>query len=104
MVFIETPQFTSDLVELLSDEEYNKLQILLIERPDAGVVIPGTGGVRKIRIGLQGRGKRGGARVIYYWQVSQHHIYMFLIYAKNIQADMTTAQKAAFRSVVKELD
>ena len=64
--FIETKLFTRLVQEYLTDDEYQKLQVVLIERPDAGDVIPGTGGVRKLRWKAPGRGKRGGYRVIYY--------------------------------------
>jgi mRNA-degrading endonuclease RelE of RelBE toxin-antitoxin system len=67
MIIIETPLFTKQLLSNLSDEEYRLFQATLLERPDAGKVIPGGGGLRKVRWGLEGRGKSGGARVIYYW-------------------------------------
>lgn len=66
MVIIETPIFTKQLLSNLSDEEYRLFQATLLERPDVGKVIPGGGGLRKVRWGLEGRGKSGGARVIYY--------------------------------------
>lgn len=64
--YLETPSFTRMLVEYLDDEEYVQLQRTLNDRPAAGVVVPGSGGVRKLRWGLSGRGKRGGLRVLYY--------------------------------------
>jgi len=67
MVIIETSVFTRRITELLSDDEYRELQATLVERPKAGPVIPGSGGIRKLRWSASGRGKRGGARVIYYW-------------------------------------
>jgi len=66
MVFVETPLFTRRVVELLDDDSYARFQAMLIRDPDAGDVIQGTGGLRKIRVAVSGRGKRGGARVIYY--------------------------------------
>ena len=71
MVFIETSIFTSDVLELLSDDDYAALQQYLVVQPNAGDVIVGTGGLRKVRWMIQGRGKRGGTRVIYYHVVSQ---------------------------------
>jgi len=68
MVIIETSVFTRQVQQLLTAEEYLQLQTELIKRPEAGVIIPG-GGLRKVRWSMPGRGKRGGARVIYYWAV-----------------------------------
>lgn len=66
MLFIETSIFTQLAAELLDDESLRTLQNLLLEKPERGPVIAGTGGLRKLRLALPGRGKRGGARVIYY--------------------------------------
>ena len=64
MLFIETSKFTELVKDHLSDDEYVALQWMLLEQPDAGPIVPGSGGVRKVRWGLRGRGKRGGIRVI----------------------------------------
>jgi len=61
---------------LIFDEEYGELQFALVQRPDIGDIIPHSGGIRKVRWAGSGRGKRGGIRVIYYWQVSEHQIFM----------------------------
>ena len=66
MLFIETNVFTQLAATLLDDEDLRGLQNLLLEKPDRGPVFTGTGGLRKLRFALPGRGKRGGARVIYY--------------------------------------
>ena len=66
MELIETAVFTKQVHATLSDEQYRQLQLYLILRPDAGDLIPASGGLRKVRWQLPGRGKRGGARVIYY--------------------------------------
>ena len=76
MLFVEFPTFTRVLPTVMSDEEYRELQNLLIERPDSGAVIIGGGGIRKIRIGASGRGKRGGGRVIYFWAERRDPILM----------------------------
>ena len=102
MVFIETKLFTRQVLELLSDDEYAVLQARLKAKPDAGATIAGTGGARKIRVGLEGRGKRGGARAIYYWAVSADQIYMLALYAKNEQADLTPDQKKVMGDFIKE--
>lgn len=83
MKFIESPIFTKLLADYLSDEEYSALQWDLIARPDVGKVIPGSGGLRKLRWQAPGRGKSGGYRVIYYWQNKQGQIWFLTIYAKN---------------------
>jgi hypothetical protein len=67
MVFIETPLFASRATKLLSEDDVSALQTMLMLRPDVGDVIPGSGGVRKVRVPAKGKGKSGGARVIYYW-------------------------------------
>ena len=67
MVIIETPIFTRRIQELIPDEKYRLLQIHLVNRPDAGKTVPGSGGLRKLRWSAGGHGKRGGIRVIYYW-------------------------------------
>lgn len=82
--FIETRLFTRLVVEYLSDEDYTTLQATLIRNPDAGTVIPGSGGIRKLRWAASGRGKRGGYRVIYYLRRAEEQIWMLTIYPKNV--------------------
>ncbi len=86
----------------MSDEEYQELQVALMLRPDMGPVIRGSGGLRKVRWNLPGQGKRGGARVIYYWITSEDRIYMLMIYAKAEQDDLTREQLRTLRRVVEE--
>ena len=102
--FRETAIFTRDVISLLTDEEYAELQGVLIVQPDAGDVIPGTGGLRKLRWSQKrrGKGKRGGVRVIYYWYVSGSLIYMLLAYSKDDQDDLTTAEKRLLARLVAE--
>jgi hypothetical protein len=99
MIFIESSAFTEDVIELLSDEEYAELQVHLACHPDAGPVITQTGGLRKLRWMAQGRGKRGGARVIYYHVVARAQIRMVLIYRKGIKDDLTPKEKAVLRKL-----
>lgn len=101
MIFIETPLFTRRLQELLDDDSYAAFQRMLALRPDAGDVIAGTGGIRKVRVASQGRGKRGGARVIYYHFVSASQIALLLIYAKNEADDLTPEQRKALKRIVE---
>ena len=82
--FIETPLFTKALSHYLEDDEYAELQNHLNEQPEAGVIVPGSGGVRKLRWGSKRRGKRGGLRVIYYLRATRGEIWMLTIYGKNV--------------------
>lgn len=102
MVIIETPVFTRRVLALLPDDAYRKLQSELAARPNAGAVIVGTGGLRKIRWGASGRGKRGGVRAIYYHAGTRAQILMLMIYAKNEADDLTVEQKRILRALVKE--
>ncbi len=83
MVFIETISFTKLVYTYLNEEEYSALQYVLAFHPEAGVVVPQSGGVRKLRWGMSGRGKRGGLRIIYYWKAHNDEIWMLTLYAKN---------------------
>jgi len=102
MRFVETPIFTMDVVALLDDDEYRSLQLALVLRPEQGAVIPGSGGLRKLRWGAKGKGKRGGCRVIYSWDKMRETFYMLFVYAKNVQDDLTPAQLKLLRRLVGE--
>ena len=102
MRFIETPVFTSSLRGLLSAEEYRQLQIALLLRPEQGALIRGSGGLRKLRWGAPGRGKRGGLRLIYFWEPNEALFYMLYVYPKNVQDDLTATQLRALRRLVEE--
>ena len=102
MRFVETPVFTAGVRRLLDDEQYRALQLALLLRPEQGQLIPGGAGLRKIRWGAQGRGKRGGVRTIYYWAVAEHVCYMLYVYSKNEQGDLTPAQTKALARLVRE--
>jgi hypothetical protein len=82
--FVETKLFTRLAQAYLSDDEYSKLQQVLLANPEAGPVIPGSGGVRKLRWAVAGRGKRGGIRVIYFLRTRQGQIWMLTLYPKNV--------------------
>jgi mRNA-degrading endonuclease RelE of RelBE toxin-antitoxin system len=98
MKFIETAIFTKYAPGLLTSEDFRELQSFLIIRPDAGPVIVGSGGLRKLRWAGSGRGKRGGTRVIYYWVTAQERLY---IYSKNVQDDLTEKQLKTLRDTVE---
>ena len=86
---VETPEFLSATRRLMSDEERMLLVDYLAYNPTAGDLIPGTGGVRKLRWGLEGRGKRGGARVIYFHHNAGTPLFALAAFAKNEQADLS---------------
>lgn len=102
MLLIETPIFTKQLLSTLSDEEYRLFQATLLERPDAGKVIPGGGGLRKVRWGLEGRGKSGGVRVIYYWFKTSEIILFLFMYPKNMLENLTQDQLKQLKKIVEE--
>jgi hypothetical protein len=97
--FIETPIFTKQITDLLDDSDYRRLQVALAVQPNSGDVIRGGGGLRKIRWSAQGRGKRGGIRVIYY-KIEEDQIYMLFAYQKNKQEDLTTEQLKVLRNLI----
>lgn len=82
--FVETPLFTRLVSDYLGDDEYLELQAALSANPEAGAVIRGSGGVRKLRWAVAGRGKRGGLRVIYYARTRHGEIWMLTLYPKNV--------------------
>lgn len=102
VVIVETQSFSVRIDDLLTAEEYRSLQLELVHHPTAGKIIPGTGGIRKLRWGALGRGKRGGARVIYFWHAASETILMLFAYPKNEREDLTPAQRKALRLVIEK--
>ena len=84
VTFVETKLFTQLVLDYLSDDEYAAMQQFLVVNPEAGDVIPASGGVRKLRWGVAGRGKRGGLRVIYFLRRRNDEVWMLTLYAKNV--------------------
>lgn len=99
MVFIETPVFTRQIRELLTDEEYGRFQQCLAAHPKMGDIIQGTGGLRKARWGDARGGKSGGVRVIYYHVSAAGQCRMLLIYRKGVKDDLSAAEKKALRKL-----
>jgi len=89
---VETHEFLSATKKLMDDAERAELVLYLAYNPTAGDVIPGSGGVRKVRWGLEGRGKRGGARVIYFFHDMEMPLLLLKAYAKNEQEDLSQVQ------------
>lgn len=102
MVFIEVAPFTKYLRDYLNDDEYRELQNFLIEQPEAGDLIQGTGGLRKLRWSMDNQGKRRGVRVIYYWQISRDQIYLFTLYAKNEMSDLSSNEKKVLKKMLED--
>ena len=102
MIFVELPAFTRVSADLFDDKALQGIQEILLADPEAGDVISGSGGLRKLRVPLPGRGKRGGARVIYYWWSRRAHCYLIYAYAKNEQSDLTREQLKQLARIMKE--
>ena len=102
MTFIETPIFTKLVQDFISDDNYRLLQQALLLRPEAGDIIPGSGGLRKIRWNIEGKGKSGSLRIIYYWDKPCESIYMLMIYKKTQKQDITKDQIKILRKIVEE--
>ena len=106
-VFVELPPFERHRAEYLDDAAFRKLQSLLMILPEAGDLIPGTGGLRKLRFPdeRRGKGKRGGLRVIYYWWDAGSQFWLFTVYDKDEMADLTASQRKDVKEMIKkELD
>lgn len=102
MVIIETSVFTRQVQGLLSVEDHRRLQAALVSRPNAGSVIVGSGGLRKFRWAIKGKGRRGGSRVIYYWAVTQGQLLMLFIYSKSEREDLTRDQIKTLKRIIEE--
>jgi mRNA-degrading endonuclease RelE of RelBE toxin-antitoxin system len=92
---VETEEFLADVKGVLSEDEHDDLILYVALHPEVGDVIPGTGGLRKLRWAAKGRGKRGGSRVIYYFHDIHVPLFLMAIFAKNVQADLSTRQRNA---------
>ena len=101
MVILEARAFTRRVDRLLSKEEYREFQLELVANPRAGAVVPGTGGLRKVRWSVGGRGKRGGLRILYYFHAESLRILLLFVFAKNERADLTKSQKDQLRKIVE---
>ena len=101
MVIKETPIFTKQIQSLVSDDEYSHFQNLLINNPEMGSIIKNSGGIRKTRISAKGKGKRGGARILYYWISDEEQIFMLLAYAKNEFDNISHEQLKILKSLVE---
>jgi len=103
LTFIESRGFTEKLRALVDDEAYRVSQNELLSNPEKGDLIQETGGVRKVRLRLPGRGKSGSARVIYLYLENHALLYLLTLYTKKEQAGLSSEQKKAVRAVVEEI-
>ena len=102
MRFIETPIFTEDVSNELPSDEYRQMQVALMLRPEQGAVIRGSSGLRKMRWRRVGMGKRGGLRVIYFWEAKSETFYMLTMYRKSKQEELSVGQLRILRRLVAE--
>lgn len=100
ITFIEAKPFTLRIKSLGADEELEALKKELVESPEKGEVIPGTGGLRKVRMRLPGRGKSGGARVLYIFLQVNYTIFFIFVYPKNEMENISAADKKRFKEVI----
>lgn len=103
VTIVETELFQRDVKGVLAEDEIDQLKDFLAKNPNAGNLIPGTGGVRKLRWGVQARGKRGGGRVIYYFHSERIPLFLFKFFAKSEKSDLTGKEKKELSSVVDEI-
>lgn len=101
MEFIEATAFTKHVYEYLSEDEYLGLQRFLLRYPESGKVVPGSGGIRKVRWAMSGKGKSGGVRVIYYFKKQDDEIWLLTIYSKH-QVENIPAH--VLRQIAKEIE
>lgn len=102
-VFVALPAFERNRADYLDDAAFADLQLALMKNPEAGEVIEGTGGLRKLRFAdrRRGKGKRGGLRVIYYWWRAGPQFWLYTLYDKDEMADLTSQQRKALRVMLK---
>ena len=100
---LQLPKFKAEAKELLGTDGIEALAVYLIDHPDAGDVIPGAGGARKLRWPAKGRGKRGGARIIYIYVLIAARVYLLRCYAKSIKTDLTADEKKELRQIAAHL-
>lgn len=101
--FVYTDEFLDSVDGLLTDAELRELEAELLRTPAKGRLVPSTGGVRKMRFALPGRGKSGGARVLYVYAPHDQRIYFLLTYPKNVRDTLTQAEKNALKQWVQTL-
>jgi hypothetical protein len=102
-IFVELPAFARHRAEYLDDAGFRRLQETLMANPAAGDLVPGCGGLRKLRFGdpRRGKGKRGGLRVVYYWWESGSQFWLFTLYDKDEMDDLTPTERGILKAKIK---
>lgn len=100
---VELPRFSLRTRKLFDEDERQELTTFLAYNPEAGDIVAGTGGVRKVRWALPGRGKSGGARVIYYYHDERIPLFLITAYAKNEQTNLSLAERNGYKQLANEL-
>jgi mRNA-degrading endonuclease RelE of RelBE toxin-antitoxin system len=100
---VETPSYLSDAERLFSPDERKAIVDRLAADPTCGVIIPGSGGIRKVRFGFGGRGKSGGARIIYLFSGDNLPVFLLAVFAKNEKANLSTAERNALARLVNDI-
>ncbi len=103
IAIIETQQFADKADKIMSAAEKDGLFDFIARNPEAGDIIPSTGGVRKLRYAMQGKGKRGGARVIYYYYNDRNPLLLFTIFGKNERSDLNQEEKNALYTIIQKI-
>jgi len=103
ITIIETQQFTGKAAKVMSAAEKDELFDFIVRNPEAGDIIPGTGGVRKLRFAIQGQGKRGGVRVIYFYYNDRNPMLLFTVFGKNQKSDLTEKEKNTLYGIVQKI-
>ena len=102
VVIVETPTFTRRIQSLMSDDEYRSLQLHLLQNPEIGKLIRGSGGLRKLRWNIPGKGKQKGSRIIYFWAHENRIILLLMVFQKSDRTDLTFQQLRTLRQIVEE--
>ncbi len=103
MTFVETHLFREMADANLDDGDLNAVQNAIMENPEAGAAISGTGGARKVRVAVGGRGKRGGARVVFFYHVDRDRVYLLAAYAKSEADDLTPEGKRLLKGILTQI-
>lgn len=100
---LQLPKFKAEATALIGTDGIEAVAVYLVDHPDAGDVIPGAGGARKLRWAAKGKGKRGGARILYLYIVIAARVYLLRCYAKNVKTDLAADEKKALRQIAAHL-